>query len=397
MAAYEPILSGIPAMDTALDNIRLGDNVVWEVGSLDEFRAVAVPFAEQALRDGRNLLYIRFAEHEPILPPMEGLRVVQVPLSHRFETFTVEIHNIIEKEGYDAFYVFDCLSELEAAWATDLLMGDFFHLTCPFLFILDTVAYFPVLRGRHSFDALQKIRDTTQLFLDVFTEEKEPVSDNSGSGSGKILSMYVRPVKVWRRETEAMLQPHLYDLRTGAFTAGGEGVQMSHFYRQRNLAGSTANQNMDSWERFFQRTRIKYENGLDVTQECNRMCNIMLTRDERLRELIKEHFEPEDYFEVHDRMVGTGMIGGKATGMLLSRKLTQNLRPDIYDRIEPHDSFYIGSDVFYTYIVDNGFWDLRVKQRTEEGYFALAAQMEDLLLHGEFSAAMKAEFRRRQI
>ena len=396
MAAYEPILSGIPAMDTALENIRLGDNVVWEVGSLDEFRAVAVPFAEQALRDGRNLLYIRFAEHEPILPPMEGLRVVQVPLSHRFETFTVEIHNIIEKEGRDAFYVFDCLSELEAAWATDLLMGDFFHLTCPFLFILDTVAYFPVLRGRHSFDALQKIRDTTQLFLDVFTEEKEPVSDNSGSGSGsgKILSMYVRPVKVWRRETEAMLQPHLFDLRTGAFTAGGEGVQMSHFYRQRNLAGSTANQNMDSWERFFQRTRIKYENGLDVTQECSRMCNIMLTRDERLRELIKEHFAPEDYFEVHDRMVGTGMIGGKATGMLLSRKLTQNLRPDIYDRIEPHDSFYIGSDVFYTYIVDNGFWELRVKQRTEEGYFALAAQMEDLLLHGQFSTAMKAEFRR---
>ena len=392
MAAYEPILSGIPAMDTALDNIRLGDNVVWEVGSLDEFRAVAVPFAEQALRDGRNLLYIRFAEHEPILPPMEGLRVIQVPLSHRFETFTVEIHNIIEEEGYDAFYVFDCLSELEAAWATDLLMGDFFHLTCPFLFILDTVAYFPVLRGRHSFDALQKIRDTTQLFLDVFTEEKEPVSD--GSGSGKILYMYVRPVKVWRRETEAMLQPHLYDLRTGAFTAGGEGVQMSHFYRQRNLAGSTANQNMDSWERFFQRTRIKYENGLDVTQECSRMCNIMLTRDERLRELIKEHFEPEDYFEVHDRMVGTGMIGGKATGMLLSRKLTQNLRPDIYDRIEPHDSFYIGSDVFYTYIVDNGFWELRVKQRTEEGYFALAAQMEDLLLHGQFSTAMKEEFRR---
>ena len=365
MAAYEPIRSGIPAMDAALDNIRLGDNVVWEVGSLDEFRAVAVPFAEQAMRDERNLLYIRFAEHEPILPPMEGLRVIQVPLSHRFETFTVEIHNIIEKEGYDAFYVFDCLSELEAAWATDLLMGDFFHLTCPFLFILDTVAYFPVLRGRHSFDALQKIRDTTQLFLDVFTEEKGPAVD--GSDKEGILSMYVRPVKVWRRETEAMLQPHLYDLRTGTFTAGGEGVQMSHFYRQRNLAGTTANQNMDSWERFFQRTRIKYENGLDVTQECSRMCNIMLTRDERLRELIKEHFAPMDYFEVHDRMVGTGMIGGKATGMLLSRKLTQNLRPDIYDRIEPHDSFYIGSDVFYTYIVDNGFWDLRVKQRTEDG------------------------------
>ena len=385
MAAFERIQSGIPAMDAALDNIRLGDNVVWQVSSLDEFRLFARPFAEQAIRDGRNLLYIRFAEHAPILPEMEGLRIVHVPLSHRFETFTVEIHNIIEKEGYDAFYVFDCLSELEAAWATDLLMGDFFHLTCPFLFILDTVAYFPVLRGRHSNDAVSKIRNTTQLFLDVFAEEKE---------ENLIRSMYVRPLKVWERSSETMFRPHLYDLRAGTFLPETESVHRSHLYRQMNLTGSNINQSMDSWERFFQSARVKYVSGLDITQECSRMCNIMLTRDERLRVLIKEHFKPEDYFEVHDRMVGTGMIGGKATGMLLARKLTENLRPDIYERIEPHDSFYIGSDVFYTYIVDNGLWDLRVRQRTEEGYFTLAKEVEERLLQGVFSNAMEEEFRR---
>ena len=382
MAAFEKTRSGIPAMDDALHFIRLGDNVVWQVSSLEEFRAVAVPFAEQAVRDGRNLLYIRFAEHEPILPEMEGLRIVHVPLSHRFETFTVEIHNIIEKEGYDAFYVFDCLSELEAAWATDLLMGDFFHLTCPFLFILDTVAYFPVLRGRHSFDAIAKIRDTTQLFLDVFPNEDLPSS------------MYVRPKKVWRRESATMFLPHLFEPSKGSFVPETDGVRMSRFYQRMNKANAAVNQSMDSWERFFQRTRIKYESGLDVSEECGRICNIMLTRDERLRELIKEHFRPEDYFEIHDRMVGTGMIGGKATGMLLSRKLTENLRPDIYSRIEPHDSFYIGSDVFYTYIVDNGFWDLRVQQRTEEGYFALAGEAEQKFLSGRFSDAMEEEFRR---
>ncbi|MGX8705729.1 MAG: hypothetical protein ACSW8J_04030, partial [bacterium] len=41
---------------------------------------------------------------------------------------TVEIHEIIRKEGRDAFYVFDCLSELQAAWATDLMMGNFFRV-----------------------------------------------------------------------------------------------------------------------------------------------------------------------------------------------------------------------------------------------------------------------------
>ena len=46
------------------------------------------------------------------------------------KTFSVDIHNVIEKEGFDAFYVFDCLSELQTAWATDLMMGNFFKVTC---------------------------------------------------------------------------------------------------------------------------------------------------------------------------------------------------------------------------------------------------------------------------
>ena len=184
MAAFEETKSGIPMMDEALQYIRLGDNVVWQVPSLDAFRTVAERFVEQAIADHRNLTYIRFAQHEPILTPREGLKIVQVELSHRFETFTVDIHNLIEREGKDAFYVFDCLSELEAAWATDLMMGNFFHLTCPYLFILDTVAYFPIIRGRHSFDAIATIRDTTQLFMDVYEDEEK---------------LYVRPMKVWKR------------------------------------------------------------------------------------------------------------------------------------------------------------------------------------------------------
>ena len=173
MAAFEPILSGIPGLDQCLDSIRLGDNVVWQVSDLDEFRFFAERFADQAILDGRNLIYIRFAQHAPILTPREGLKIEHVELSHRFETFTVNIHNLIEREGRDTFYVFDCLSELEQAWSTDLMMGNFFHLTCPFLFILDTVAFFPLIRGRHSFDAIATIRDTTQLFLDVYRDEQD--------------------------------------------------------------------------------------------------------------------------------------------------------------------------------------------------------------------------------
>ena len=192
-----------------------------------------------------------------------------------------------------------------------------------------------------------------------------------------------------------MFQPYRLKKEDYSFTLLSEGTEVSRFYSVMNRDETRAlDQNLDSWERFFRKTKLLYENGVDVKDECDRMCDIMLTRDVRMRELIKKNFRPEDYFEVHSKMVGTGMIGGKACGMLLSRKIVENHRPDVFQRFEPHDSYYIGSDVFYAYIVDNGFWDLRIKQRTEEGYFTLAEQFAEKIMAGRFPAKIEAEFRR---
>ena len=144
MAAFDKVKSGIPEMDKALDHIRLGDNVVWRVSELAEFKLFMEPYIRQAVLDKRRIVYFRFASHDALVDDCPEIMTVHVPLSHRFENFTVDIHNVIEKEGRDVFYVFDCLSELQTAWATDLMMGNFFRVTCPFLFVLDTVAFFPV-------------------------------------------------------------------------------------------------------------------------------------------------------------------------------------------------------------------------------------------------------------
>lgn len=380
MAAFDRVLSGIPALDQVLDYIRMGDNVVWRVSDLDEFRRFAVPFVEQAKKEGRNIIYFRFASHPELVPECAEVKRICVPLSHRFETFTVEIHKAIEQEGRDVFYVFDCLSELQTAWATDMMMGNFFRVTCPFLFILDTVAFFPIIRGRHSFNAITKIMNTTQLFLDVYSDaEREAV--------------YIRPQKVWNRNSDTMFLPHLYKPAEGTINPIRDGVQTSRFYQvmdgyQRTLEEQYA----DSWDRFFNRAKVLHESRMPVSEECSRMCNIMMTRDERLRVLVKKHFKPEDYFRVRDHMVGTGMVGGKTCGMLLARAIIRNLAPDINAVLEPHDSFYVGSDVFYTYIVDNDFWGIRVRQRTEEGYFTLAGELADRLRSGRFSREIEEQF-----
>ena len=380
MAAFDRVLSGIPALDQVLDNIRMGDNVVWRVSDLDEFRRFADPFVEQAKKDGRNIIYFRFASHPELVPECTEVKRICVPLSHRFETFTVEIHKAIEQEGRDAFYVFDCLSELQTAWATDLMMGNFFRVTCPFLFILDTVAFFPIIRGRHSFNAITKIMNTTQLFLDVYSDAGRE-------------TVYIRPQKVWNRSSETMFLPHLYKPTEGTIRPIQDGVQTSRFYQVMNSYQRTLEeQYVDSWDRFFTQAKVLHENRIPVEEQCGRMCNIMMTRDERLRVLVKKHFKPEDYFRVRDHMVGTGMVGGKTCGMLLARAIIRNLAPDIDSVLEPHDSFYVGSDVFYTYIVDNDFWDIRVRQRTEEGYFPLAGELAERLRTGHFSREIQEQF-----
>lgn len=378
MAEKELVKSGIPEMDAAIP-IAMGDNLVWQVSNLDEFRLFAGPFIEQAIRDGRKIIYVRFASHPPLVHERKEVKRVTIPLSKRFESFTVDIHNLISREGPDVFYIFDCLSELQTAWATDLMMGNFFRLTCPYLYQMNTVTYFPILRGRHSFAAMGKIRDTTQLFLDVYSNAH---------------LVFVRPLKVWKRSSETMFLPHLYDPERGTFRPVFSGVLASRFYSivNRDVAQS-ADFDFDSWDRFFHNTQLLHQNGIDISDACSRMCHIMLTRDERMRTLIEENFTPEDYFEIRSRMIGTGLIGGKACGMLLARKLIENKEPDVFSRLEPHDSFYVGSDVFYTYLVDNGLWDLRLKQRTPEGYFTVAEEMGEALGRGTFNESMREQFR----
>ncbi|SDY04560.1 Pyruvate phosphate dikinase, PEP/pyruvate binding domain [Ruminococcaceae bacterium YAD3003] len=380
MAAFDRVRSGIPEMDTAIDNIRLGDNVVWRVSDLEQFKLFMRPYVEQAIKDQRKIIYFRFASHEPLIEDCPEVKTVVIPLSHRFETFTVDIHYVIEQEGFDAFYVFDCLSELQAAWATDLMMGNFFKVTCPFLFVLDTVAFFPIIRGKHSVDAINKILNTTQLFFDVYSDSK---------------NIYVRPEKVWNRNSDTMFLPHTYEPETGKFQPILDGVKSSRFYQTLGQAQrSSEDQYQDSWDRFFNRTRILHESQTDIAEECSRMCNIMMTRDEKMREMVKKNFTPEDYFAIRDHMIGTGMIGGKACGMLLARAIIRNKEPDIAEYLEPHDSFYVGSDLYYTYIVDNDLWALRIKQRTEDGYFTLADDFARKLMEGRFSDAMREQFLR---
>ncbi len=379
MSAYDPILCGHPGLDEALDSIRLGYNVVWQVTELEEFQYVANLFVKQAIADGRNLIYMRFGNHPPLLEPQPGLKIYEFDPNKGFESFTVDIRSRITEEGFDAFYVFDSLSSLQSVWYTDLMMGNFFRVTCPYLFILDTVAYFPLLRGRHSYAAVEKIRDTTQLLLDVHS-----------SGD----TLYVHPLKVWNRNSAEMFLPHVCSRNDFRCEALHGGVALSKYYRLVDeIAVRSQDQNLDSYDRFFALARLEYQHGTFSEETEDLIIESTMTKDPKLHAHIKEYFTPEDYFKLRDRMVGSGGIGGKACGMLLARRIVEARIPEYASHMEPHDSYYIGSDVFYTYIVLNNCWETRIAQRTKEGYFSEAEPLRQALLSGTFPPDIRTKFR----
>lgn len=375
--SFEKVNSGIPSMDELLDYIRLGDNVVFQVSAVEDYAFFVDRFVNAANRDGKKLIYIRFAQHRELVPETKAERFTLDP-NAGFENFTVEVHQIIEREGVGAFYIFDCLSELQTSWAADLMMGNFFSVTCPYLYSLDTVAFFPLIRGRHSYETVARIRETTQLFLNVYSQDE---------------TLFLHPVKVWNRYSPNMFFPHGADRKEAQFRFLSDSHSVNRYYDVVRKEEDHDDLNLDSWERFF--LKCADDAAEDDPEICSRLCRMILSDDERICGLFAQYFTKSDYLRVRERMIGTGKIGGKSCGILLARKIIRRKLPELKDSFEAHDSFYIGDHVFYTFLVTNHLWELRIRQRKKEGaYFSAAQKLEKKILKGRFPEPVRKKFSR---
>jgi hypothetical protein len=381
------ISSGIDSLDRVIEGLRLGDNVVWQVDELDSYLFFARPFAERALEDGRKVVYLRFAPHPLILEPREQLAAIEVDPGPGFDHFSGQVNRIIEERGPEVFYVFDNLSSLVDDWATDELVANFFQVTCPYLRELDTVAYFALTRGRHSHGAVARIRDTTQLLIDAYL------------ASGRL---YIHPLKVWDRYSSQMFLPHVFsDGELDPVFQSGDASAASLTASRHPLRGKA--ESIAPWESVYRRLVQYDEDDLKapdkapevsaLKQELSRM---MVGHHSGFNRLADAYFTLSDLFNIRNRLVGSGRIGGKAAGMLLARRiLLDNPGETDFSRVlEEHDSFYIGSDVFFTFLVDNDLFRLRLGLTRDSHISAEEfAQVERRFLAGRFPDEIMEQFR----
>ena len=372
----EKLTTGLPGLDTVLRGVLSGDNIVWQVDSIEEYRAFVDPYVKAAVQNGKKVVYIRFARHAPLLDRHSSVETVELDPQEGFEPFINRIHDVIQDTGKGAFYVFDCLSRLAVDWCSDRMLGNFFMLTCPLLFDLETVTYFAIYRNYHTTSAISPITQTTQLFLDTYNHKGE---------------LYVRPVKAQHRYSSTMHTLHVW--RDTEFSPISSSAVIADIMTSSKWSGLASDSSVGFWEGCFIEARELIRTGeyrpdlpgkgKDIYEQ---IVNMIISRDENMQRLISRFLTIQDVLEVKNRMIGTGLIGGKTVGMLLARAILKRSDDRFIDLLEEHDSFFIGSDVFYTFLVRNGIWWVRDRQRHPKTFLDGAKQARQRIISGDFPA-----------
>lgn len=383
----ELVPSGLPALDKLIQGLRFGDNVVWQVDHLDDYPIFAQAFAEQAVRDYGECIYLRFAPHPMILEPQPGIKVIEIDPSPGFDYFTGQVHRVIEQYGNRAFYVFDNLSALVDEWATDELLTNFFKATCPYLYKIDAVAYFALRRGQHGHGAISGIRNTTQVLIDIYR-----VAGNT----------YIQPLKVADRSSQQMFLPHrITEEGWEPVSHSGDAARiLSTAVRQPLGTGSESIAPWDDVYRRLLQSRLTLDDFDEIPQETRELkeslSRMMIGNHWKLVQLSDKYLTLNDLIHIRNRLIGSGRIGGKSAGMLLARSvlLAEEGQGSMVNFLDEHDSFYIGSDVFFTFLVNNDLFTTRLDY-TRAGSISRDefSELEQRFIDGRFPDEIMEQFR----
>jgi pyruvate,water dikinase len=384
MTIVNPQLSlGLPGLDRMIRGLIPGDNLVWEVDAWTDYAPFIKPYCENALAHGQKVVYFRFASHPPLVEPDGRIEICEVHPEDGFETFLGTIHKTIEKTGRGGFYVFDCLSELAGDWYSDQMLANFFMLTCPYLYDVEAIAYFALLRNCHSSHATAPITETAQVFLDVYRHK------------GKL---YIHPLKVQQRYSPTMYMLHAWE--GDDFTPVRESARISEILTSVPwLHPESEHYRVGVWHRTFlqaEETLAAIRRGEAPPEKAeeylHRLVRMALSRDDRVRGLVEKYLTLSDITDIGKRLIGTGLIGGKAVGMLLARAILKKHSERWAGLMEPHDSFYIGSDVFYSFLVQNGIWWMRQRQKDARAFLEGAERPRQRMLTGHFPPHVMRQF-----
>ena len=136
--------------------------------------------------------------------------------------------------------------------------------------------------------------------------------------------------------------------------------------------------------------RMRYEARLQEIKVV--LIRTMISDQLAYLNIARKWFTIEDLEEIRRRKIGYGKIGGKAAGMMLAHRILQDMAPpDISTCIRIPESWFIASDLFYTFMATNSLvhWSDQ-KYKPEAEMRAEYPQIVSDFIRGEFPADILA-------
>ena len=367
------VSTGIPVIDHLIDGLRWGDNVVWQVTTPVEYFWLVSHFIHEAVKQGVDIYYVHFLPYE--IPGISlHCKVITVDRDQGFDYFYRFIRDTMESIGKRVYYIFDNLSVLPRQWGSDESLANFFRTVCPRLFELETIAYFCILRGSHNNQTVARIRDTTQVLIDFYVQHGQS---------------YLRPLKVWDRYSPMMFETHQLISPVGKAPEGPwvGAEQVPKMMTHETPPQSEYLQPIETLLRGL-KSRACWSPANCEALRMELIKTFISQRSEYFR-IAQKYFSLDDLEKIHDRMVGSGRIGGKSAGMLLARKIlekaTEEDMPELKEVLQNHDSYFIGSDVFFEFLLDNDLLYLLSQQyKNRETIVSEYPKLRHLFLSGSF-------------
>ena len=193
--AMESLTTGVPAIDDLLDQVRVGDNLVFVATGAAEATWLVDCFVDAAQREQLVVIDANGRRTAP-----DGGRLLSWGPQAGVDAAGArsQLGQVDDEVGSGAFYAVDSLTGLAQAWGDQAAL-DLFLWACPRLFRRRSVALWLVQRDEHDEAFLRRLTEITQVVVDIATTPEDDVRL-------KVLKADGRPVTVVGRTLQAQIE-----------------------------------------------------------------------------------------------------------------------------------------------------------------------------------------------
>jgi len=232
----QKISSGIKSIDSLVDFLHIGDNIVWEVDSGTSYDIFIRNFIRQSFEDSQKVIYIGFnkspqstinsIKKDNLLNPEHfvfvdcftsgkgkndntflrfyenpsDIKIIRINNPKDIDQFTESLNALEDSLPPGARYVFDSLTGMQDLWGNENDTYKFFTFMCPRLYDLDTVAYWILEKDAHNQKFKANLRHITQVVFELYKRREE---------------LYIKAHKLEGRKNRTAFKPHSYEIADG--------------------------------------------------------------------------------------------------------------------------------------------------------------------------------------